>query len=143
MSQTDLYVTDGVVISSLELEWRACRSSGPGGQHVNKTSTKVQLSWSPLISSALTEDQRELVIGRLQRRINKRGFITISVDEYRSQQRNIDLARQRLVQLVSRALVKQKVRKATKPSRGVKERRLKAKRQRSQLKAQRSRKDWN
>ena len=143
MSIEDLIVCENVTIPAQELSIRACRASGPGGQHVNKSNTKVQLSWSPSQSTALSEDQRLLLMGRLQHRLNRLGIITCSVDEYRSQSRNIEEARERLALLVRRALIKVKERKPTKRTRASKERRLKSKRRRSELKAQRRNKDWS
>lgn len=142
MSQDGLVINEQITLPMAELTLRACRSSGPGGQHVNKTSTKVQLLWSPLLSSALDEETRSLILTRLRSRMSKTGFITISVDEFRSQQKNITLARQRLCEMIQRALLIPKERKPTRPSRASKERRLKQKRSRSQIKAQRSTKDW-
>ena len=143
MSVENLVVCEGVTIPAQELSIRACRASGPGGQHVNKSNTKVQLSWSPSKSTALSEDQLILLMSRLQHRLNRQGVITCSVDEYRSQNRNIEEARERLALLVRRALIKVKERKPTKRTRASKERRLKSKRRRSELKAQRRNKDWS
>ena len=143
MSTENLFIDTGLTIPAQELSIRASRASGPGGQHVNKSNTKVQLSWSPTESNVLSEEQRDLVVDRLRHRINRRGVITCSVDEHRSQIRNIEEARERLAQLIRRALVKPKKRKPTKRTRASKERRLKSKRQRSELKAQRRNKDWS
>ncbi len=140
---SDIFVQQGLTIPASELSIRACRASGAGGQHVNKTSTKIQLTWAPLRSEALTDEQRDLLKDRLRNRISQAGFITCSVDESRSQQKNIDLARQRLADLVRRALCVPKERKATKPTRGSKERRLKVKKHRSEVKSQRQRKNWD
>lgn len=139
----DLFVQNGVIIPARELSIRASRASGAGGQHVNKTSTKVQLTWSPSQSVAFTAEQRERLLNKLQHRINKAGFITCSVDETRSQRKNIELAKVRLVELIKRGLHVQKQRKATKPTKGSKERRLQAKKLRGQLKAQRRQKKWD
>ena len=143
MSIENLIVCEGVTIPAQELSIRACRASGPGGQHVNKSNTKVQLSWSPVESVALDEEQRALLLSRLQNRLNKQGLITCSVDEYRSQSRNIEEARDRLASLIKRALIKVKERKPTRRTRASKERRLKSKRKRSDIKAQRRNKDWS
>lgn len=139
----DLFIQPGLTIPQEELSMRACRSSGAGGQHVNKTSTKVQLTWSPSMSVALTEEQRALILGRLAHRISRAGLITCSCDESRSQQKNIDLARERLATLIKRALYVQKVRKATKPTKRSKEQRLQSKKQRGEVKAQRQKKSWD
>ena len=143
MSLSDLCVNDELTIPAQELSMRACRAGGPGGQHVNKTNTKVQLSWSPTTSAALDDAQRELLLKKLQGRLNRHGVITCSVDVHRSQARNIEEARARLRDLVSRALIKPKERRPTKRTRASKERRLRAKRQRSEIKSQRRRRDWS
>jgi ribosome-associated protein len=143
MSLENLYISDELTIPAHELMIRACRASGPGGQHVNKSNTKIQLSWSPASSAALNEEQRELILQKLRHRVNREGFMTCSVDEHRSQHRNIDEARERLSELVRHALIKPKARKPTKRSRASKERRLRSKRQRSELKAQRRDRDWS
>ena len=143
MSLNDLWVSAELTIPAQELSMRACRSGGPGGQHVNKTNTKVQLSWSLTTSEALTDEQRALLLTKLQGRLNRQGVITCSVDEHRSQARNIEEARARLCALVSRALIKPKERRPTRRTRASKERRLRAKRQRSEIKSQRRRKDWS
>ena len=139
----DLFVQAGIIIPEYELSIRACRASGSGGQHVNKTSTKIQLTWSPHTSIAFTTEEKDRIIDKLHHRINKAGYITCSVEETRSQHKNIELAKMRLVELIKRGLYVQKARKPTKPTRGSKERRLKAKKQRSNLKAQRGQKKWD
>ena len=139
----DIFVQTGVVIPQEELSIRACRSSGAGGQHVNKTSTKIQLTWSPSTSRALSDEQRTLVMTKLAHRISRAGLITCSCDESRSQQKNIELARDRLAGLIRRALYVKKERKATKPTRGSKERRLKSKKRRGEIKAQRRKGSWD
>ena len=143
MNSQDLYIRDGVTIPAGELSFRSARASGPGGQHVNKSNTKVQLSWTPSQSAALTEEQRALILAKLPHRLNKRGEITCSVDEHRSQSRNIEAARERLASLIRAALTVPKKRIPTRQSRASKERRLKAKRKRSLVKAQRRQKDWS
>ena len=116
-----------------ELTWRFSRSSGPGGQHVNTTDTRVELSWRPATSDALTDAQRSIVMQQLRHRIVD-GVITIVSSQYRSQHRNREAAKVRLEQLVRAALVPRRQRRATKPSRASVERRLAAKKKRSQTK---------
>ena len=139
----DLYVKEGLYIPAHELSIRACRASGAGGQHVNKTSTKIQLTWYPLKSSVLSDDQKKLISEKLRNRLSREGRITCAVDESRSQSKNIEVAKLRLAELIKRALHVPKIRKATKPSKGSKERRLKAKKKRGQVKAQRQQKSWD
>jgi ribosome-associated protein len=120
-----------------ELAWRFSRSSGPGGQHVNTTDTRVELSWTPATSDALTIQQKERLAHDLRHRLVD-GTITVVSSQYRSQHRNREAAKVRLEQLVAAALVPRKQRRATKPSRGSVERRLSSKKKRSQTKRDRN-----
>jgi ribosome-associated protein len=120
-----------------ELAWRFSRSSGPGGQHVNTTDTRVELSWTPSTSDALTEGQKRVVAHQLRHRLVD-GTITVVSSQYRSQHRNREAAKVRLEQLVAAALVPRKQRRATKPSRASVERRLASKKKRSQTKRDRN-----
>lgn len=129
--------SDRLRIPDDELEWRFSRSSGPGGQHVNTTDTRVELLWRPATSRILSEPQKARVIARLANRMSD-GRVTLSSSQFRSQHRNREAARVRLEELVARAVVAPKSRRSTKPSRGAVERRLDAKRRRSDLKRSRS-----
>ncbi|MFH7323704.1 alternative ribosome rescue aminoacyl-tRNA hydrolase ArfB [Aeromicrobium sp. HA] len=122
-----------------ELGWRFSRSSGPGGQHVNTTETRVEVLWSPADSTVLTPDQRDRVTARLRNRLVD-GRISVVSSTHRSQLRNREDALRRLEELVAEALRPAKRRRATRPTRGSVERRLDAKKRRSQLK--RDRRDW-
>jgi len=123
-----------------ELSWRFSRSSGPGGQHVNTTDTRVELVWSLVSSQALSAAQKERVARQLQHRVVD-GEITIVSSQYRSQHRNREAARARLEDLVTNALVPPKPRHATKPSRAARQRRLDSKKHRGDLKRGRGG-DW-
>ena len=138
-----LFVKEGLIIPQSELSIKACRASGSGGQHVNKTSTKVQLKWYPLTSAVLNEQEKLLLQRRLKNRLSREGCITCAADDSRSQSKNIETAKSRLIDLILKALHVPKARKATKPSKGSKERRLKVKKQRGQVKAQRQKKNWD
>ena len=120
-----------------ELTWRFSRSSGPGGQHVNTTDTRVELSWTPANSTALTEAQKGVVAAQLKHRLID-GTITVVSSQYRSQHRNREAAKVRLEELVGTALTPRRQRRATKPSRASVERRLTSKRRRSQTKRDRA-----
>jgi len=120
-----------------ELTWRFSRSSGPGGQHVNTTDTRVELSWTPATSDTLTGPQKDRVAHHLRHRLVD-GTITVVSSQYRSQHRNREAAKVRLEQLVAGALVPRKQRRATKPSRASVERRLTSKKRRSQTKRDRN-----
>lgn len=120
-----------------ELTWRFSRSSGPGGQHVNTTDTRVELLWTPAGSTVLTDAQKARVAQHLRQRLVD-GTITVVSSQYRSQHRNREAAKVRLEQLVAAALAPRKQRRATKLSRASVERRLTSKRRRSQTKRDRS-----
>jgi ribosome-associated protein len=119
-----------------ELTWRFSRSSGPGGQHVNTTDTRVELIWSLADTAVLTDAQKALAQQRLRHRLVA-GRLTVVSAQYRSQHRNREAARTRLEELIDEALVPPKPRRATAPSRGSVERRLAAKRRRGATKKSR------
>jgi ribosome-associated protein len=130
-------VTPHVTIPYSELQLQAISGSGPGGQHVNRSATRIALSWNVRLTRALDEVQRQRVLGVLGSRLDSEGAIRIVAGEYRSQLQNRSAALERLAHLVARALVVPKLRKATKPTRGSVQRRLDEKRQRSHIKRER------
>ncbi|PPF26816.1 aminoacyl-tRNA hydrolase [Rathayibacter tritici] len=135
----DLEVRPGLVVPASELQWRFSRSSGPGGQHVNTSDSRVQLTWNVAASTALSEEQRARVLERLGRRLVS-GAITVTVAQERSQLRNRETALEMLRGLVSTALAPPSApRRPTRPTRGSTRRRLAAKQQRSAAKQQRRR----
>ena len=135
----DLEVSPALTIPSSELGWRFSRSSGPGGQHVNTSDSRVELSWNVFDSAALTDDQRLLLVTRLGRSLIA-GVITVTASERRSQLRNREIALTKLAGLVAEGLAPEPARRrATKPTRGSNRRRLAAKEQRSATKRQRQR----
>ena len=121
------------MIDEGELTWRFSRSSGPGGQHVNTSDTRVELIWSLADTDALTPAQKELAARRLRGRLVD-GRLTLASSSYRSQHRNREAAKARLEELVAAAIVPPKVRRSTRPTRGSVERRLSAKKRRSDTK---------
>ena len=131
---------DGLSVPAGELVERFSRSSGPGGQSVNTTDSRVELSWDIAASAALTEPQRARLLARLGGRTVD-GILTISASEHRAQLRNRVAARERLASLVAGALAPERVRRATRPSKAAKQARLDAKRRRGQLKAARRERD--
>ena len=134
-----LRLTGGITIPESELSWRFSRSSGPGGQGVNTADSRVELVWDAAASAVLSPLQRERLLERLSGRLVN-GVLTIAASEHRAQLRNRDAARERLAAVVSEALrPPSPTRRATKPSRGSKERRLKAKQQRTDIKQLRRR----
>ena len=120
-----------------ELTAKATRSSGAGGQHVNKTSSRVQLSWNVAESPALEDSQRARLFRKLASRLTADGVLTVSVSDTRSQHRNREIAEERLTELVRHALVVPKTRKPTRPTRAAKEKRLDSKKLHSRKKLNR------
>ncbi|AZZ53670.1 alternative ribosome rescue aminoacyl-tRNA hydrolase ArfB [Rathayibacter festucae] len=135
----DLEVSARLTIPASELQWRFSRSSGPGGQHVNTSDSRVQLTWSVAESAALTDDQRERLLQRLAQRLVS-GAITVTVSQERSQLRNREVALTTLRDLVGAALAPPAApRRPTRPTRGSGRRHLASKQQRSATKQQRRR----
>ncbi len=129
-----LEITATVRVPASELEYRASRSGGPGGQHVNTSSTRVELVWDIGATTALDDAQRALVLARLGSRIDTAGRLRLVSGGSRSQLRNREAVTERLRRLVADALVPPKPRKRTKPTAAAKARRLDAKRRRGVLK---------
>ncbi|WP_163163628.1 alternative ribosome rescue aminoacyl-tRNA hydrolase ArfB [Arthrobacter sp. Alg241-R88] len=135
----DLDVVPGLTIPASELDWRFSRSSGPGGQHVNTSDSRVELSWDVRESSALSDSQRLILLTRLGPHLIG-GVVTVSASERRSQLRNREIALAKLADLVAGGLAPAAPgRRATKPTRGSDRRRLVAKKLRSTTKQQRKR----
>jgi ribosome-associated protein len=133
---------DGLVIPDAELVERFSRSSGPGGQGVNTTDSRVELRWDVARSAALSEQQRAQVLARLAARVDD-GVLVIAASEHRSQWQNRTAARTRLVALLRDALEPPSpARRATRPSRAAQQRRVDAKRRRGEVKANRRRPEF-
>lgn len=122
--QSGLRINGSVVIPLTELVVRATKSSGPGGQHVNTSSTKVEVVWNVRTSSALTDAQRFRALIMLATRVDGEGNIRVVASDTRSQRQNRSLAEERLAEMVRRSLVVPKVRRRTKPTRSSVENRL-------------------
>jgi ribosome-associated protein len=137
--EKDLFVEEGVIIPSGDLSWTASRSSGPGGQHVNKVATKVTLRLDLDGTDALTHAQKSRLRRLSGRRLDADGGLLVSAESERSQRQNLALAREKLRLLVARALRRPKRRIATKPTRASKRRRLKEKRRTGDKKRSRAR----
>jgi len=114
-----------------ELEFKAVRSSGPGGQHVNKTASKVEVSFHINNSEALTEEEKEQLALQLSNKITSEGYLKLTSSETRSQHKNKELVTQRLIDLIEKNRKKPKPRKKTKPSKASKEKRLTNKKEQS------------
>lgn len=136
---TSLEVTPSLRIPMAELEYRASRSGGPGGQHVNTSSTRIEVWWDVVRSPSLSEDQRALLLERLASRLDSAGRLRLVSGTSRSQLRNREDVTSRLRGVVADALKVRKKRKATRPSKAAKAARLEAKRRRSSIKRERRR----
>ncbi len=132
-----LVVSPGVAIPRAELGMRATRAGGPGGQHVNTSSTRVEVTWSVTASAALSDALKGRVLQALASRLDADGTLRVVASDTRSQRQNRDLAEQRLAALVRRALVVPRTRKKTRPTRASVERRLTAKKRSGEKKRDR------
>lgn len=126
-----------------ELSVKATRSGGAGGQHVNTSSTRIEISWRPATSRVLTEEERVRVAHRLASRLDGEGALRVVASDTRSQAQNRALAEERLAALVRKALVVPRKRKRTKPSRAAKRARLDAKKRHSDKKRERRSGRWD
>jgi ribosome-associated protein len=138
-----LQVNDALSIPRTELDVRVSRASGAGGQHVNKTSSRVEIFWNVQGSRALSEDQRARLLDRLASRLTTEGSVRVVASDMRSQSRNRNLAEERLADLVRRALVIPKKRRPTRPTKASKEARLDEKKRRSHTKRERQNKSFD
>ena len=132
-----LEITPALLLPLAELDFRATRSGGPGGQHVNTSSTRIEVWWDVRSSPTLTEEQRARLLQGLASRLDRDGRLRVVASASRSQLRNREAATERLRDLVAAALAVRKPRKRTKPSRAAKAARLESKRRRSALKRER------
>ncbi len=137
----DLRINKAVVIPAADLEVRVARSSGPGGQGVNTTDSKVELRFDLEATDCLTDRQKALVRERLGNRITKEGLLVLQSNEHRSQHRNREAVRARLRNLLGEAIQPPRQRRRTKPSRSARQRRLREKRHRGEIKRLRQRPD--
>ena len=136
-SENLLQINDSLSIPRSELDVRVSRASGAGGQHVNKTSSRVEIFWNIPGSRALSEEERARLLERLASKLTTEGSVRVVASDMRSQSRNRDLAEERLADLVRRALIIPKKRRATKPTRAAKEARLESKKRHSTKKRDR------
>ena len=132
-AETDgLRINESLLIPRAELAMRATRASGAGGQHVNKTSSRIEMRWNVRTTSALDDAMRARVMAKLASRLDGEGHIRVVSSEMRSQRQNRDRAEQRLAELIAKALLVPKARRKTKPSRAVREKRLAEKKRNSE-----------
>jgi ribosome-associated protein len=134
---TILTVSKTLAIPRSELQYRASRAGGAGGQHVNTSSTRIELLWDLPQSTAITEDERARLRTKLAARLDSDGMVRVVASDRRSQAQNKAAAEQRLAALVQHALVIPKKRRPTKPTRSSKERRLAEKKKHSDKKRER------
>ena len=135
-----LIISRTIHLPEPELVERFLRADGPGGQHVNRTESAVELRFDVANSPSLPEDVRTRLLARRDRRLTGDGVLVIQGRRFRDQVRNRDDVRERLVELICTVLAPPKKRVATRPTRASKERRLQAKQQRGKIKQRRSRK---
>ncbi len=135
-----IQINEQISIPKDELVFTASHSSGPGGQNINKVSSRVTLWFDVANSSSLSPEQKELIMRRLANRIGKDGVLRVISQQTRSQLENKELAIERFVELMNEALRQAPIRKKTRVSRAAKLRRLEEKKQRSLIKSRRSEK---
>ena len=133
-----LFIHRNLSISETDLTFTFSRSSGPGGQNVNKLNTRVTVSLNITDCDVLSDLQKHKLFQALKGRIDKTGVLHLSCQDYRSQHANRNAALQRLAEIIAKTLQPVKKRRPTKPTRAAVERRIKLKKQRSQQKKQRS-----
>jgi len=133
----DILVTPRLTIPGTELAIAFARSGGPGGQNVNKVSSKVDLRWNPATSAALRDDDRAWLLQRLRSRLTSDGTLIVTSTKTRDQIQNRDDAASKLALIVRAALDRPKPRRSTKPSRAAKRRRVADKRHHAEIKRQR------
>jgi ribosome-associated protein len=134
-------IAENVVISEDELAFKTSRSSGPGGQNVNKLNTRVTLLFDMANSTSLSSEQKQRIRSALSGRMDRQGILRVVSQKHRSQEANRRSAVERLRQLLQDALKPVPIRKKTRPSAASRRRRLEEKKQRSQLKRQRAERD--
>ena len=136
-------IVDGLEIPEHEVDFAVSRSGGPGGQNVNKVSTRVTLRFNVDASEVLSIDQRRLIHSRLATRINKEGILQVTSQRTRSQELNREDVQERFVELLRDALHKEPPRIPTRVSRAAKIKRVEEKKKRTEIKVARSRRGWD
>jgi ribosome-associated protein len=136
-------IRPGLVIPRHELTFRASRAGGPGGQHVNTSSTRVEVVWNVRRTATLSPEERQRVLAKLASRIDGEGNLRVVATEYRSQARNREAAVERLGETIRKALHVPKSRKKTRPTRSSVEARIETKKKLSSKKKNRSQRDFD
>jgi ribosome-associated protein len=140
---TSLPVNESVSIPRNELDVRVSRSSGAGGQHVNKTSSRVEIFWNIPASRVLSDEEKSRLLDKLSSKLTTEGSVRVVASDMRSQSRNRDLAEERLSELVRRALVIPRKRRPTRPTKASKEARLEEKKRQARKKRDRQQKSFD
>lgn len=130
-------VSDGIFLDESELQWTFVRSSGPGGQNVNKLSTAVQLRFDTARSASLPDEVRERLLRLAGKKATTGGVVVIDARRHRSQEQNRRDALDRLIDLIRKASIKPKARRKTRPTGASRRRRLERKRRRGEIKRRR------
>jgi len=138
-----LKITPSIFLPLSELKFSYSRSGGPGGQHVNKTETKVTLKWNVNRSLSIPGAIKNRFCKDFESKINKVGEVVLSSDKFRDQNRNRDDVLKKLTTMIQKVVLPPKKRKATKPSKTAKEKRLKHKRTQAEKKSRRQDKKWD
>ncbi len=138
-----IVITPRLAIPRDEITMRASRSSGPGGQHVNTSSTRIELTWNVADSPSISGEQRARLLAKLGSRLDGTGTLRLVAQSGRSQLRNKEEALARFAEVVAEGLVVPKARRATRPTKAAKRERLHDKRKRGALKKERKRQDDN
>lgn len=139
MSDGDIVVSPELTIPQSELTFRASRSGGPGGQHVNTSSTRIELLWDLTHSRVVAEEVRARLLEKLAARLDAEGMVRVVASDRRSQAQNREAAAERLAQIVRQALVVRRKRKPTRPTKASREQRMSDKRRRGERKRERRR----
>lgn len=139
MSDGSIVVSPALTIPASELIYRASRAGGPGGQHVNTSSTRIELLWDLTHSSVVTEEMRTRLLSKLAARLDAAGMVRVVASDRRSQAQNKDAASERLAKIVRQALVVPRKRRATRPTAASREQRLAEKRRQGERKRNRRR----
>jgi len=135
-------IVENTAIAEGELTFKTSRSSGPGGQNVNKLNTRVTALFDVGNSPSLSEDQKRQIVSKLSTRMDRHGVLRVVSQKHRSQEANRRAAVERLLQLLQEALTPVPIRRKTKVPAAARQRRLDEKKLRSRLKNQRARRDW-
>ncbi|MFL5613457.1 MAG: alternative ribosome rescue aminoacyl-tRNA hydrolase ArfB [Gemmatimonadaceae bacterium] len=139
MSDEGIVVSPTLTIPASEITFRASRAGGPGGQHVNTSSTRIELLWDLTRSAAVSEAERARLLEKLAARLDAEGMVRVVASDRRSQSQNREAAAERLAKIVRQALVVPRKRRATKPTAASREQRLNEKKRRGERKRDRRR----